>query len=210
FHDIDGIADFIILKQYYDQAVQREWKTGDNFRCFIDDTWWPGTIVKREAFDPRHENSPFQCYIIRWDNGENEERLSPWDIFECDDSLSESSESNLTKMPSYQPVADEWPSHGINDERERLLNGFDTLIQMDITVQFRAPVQLAWYPVVIAYPIDLGTIRERISNGYYRRSNALKWDVKKMEENAKNFNEKGSQIIEQVKLVTKILLKYIE
>ena len=71
-------------------------------------------------------------------------------------------------------------------------------------------VQLAWYPVVIAYPIDLGTIRERISNGYYRRSNALKWDVKKMEENAKNFNEKGSQIIEQVKIVTKVLLKYIE
>ncbi|CAF3597199.1 unnamed protein product [Rotaria socialis] len=210
FHDIDGIADFIILKQYYDQAVQREWKAGDNFRCFIDDTWWPGTIVKREAFDPRHETSPFQCYIIRWDNGENEERLSPWDIFECDDSPSESSESNLTKMPSYQPVADEWPSHGIDEERERLLNGFDTLIQMDITVQFRAPVQLAWYPVVIAYPIDLGTIRERISNGYYRRSNALKWDVKKIEENAKNFNEKGSQIIEQVKLVTKILLKYID
>jgi hypothetical protein len=60
--------------------------SGDNFRCFIDDTWWPGTIVKREAYDPRHENSPFQCYIIRWDNGENEERLSPWDIFECDDS----------------------------------------------------------------------------------------------------------------------------
>jgi hypothetical protein len=42
-------------------------------------------------------------------------------------------------MPSYQPVADEWPSHGIDSERERLLNGFDTLIQMDITVQFRAP-----------------------------------------------------------------------
>jgi hypothetical protein len=58
----------------------------DHFRCFIDDTWWPGIIVKREAFDLLHENSPFQCYIIRWDNGENEERLSPWDIFECDDS----------------------------------------------------------------------------------------------------------------------------
>jgi hypothetical protein len=75
---------------------------------------------------------------------------------------------------------------------------------------FLCLVQLAWYPVVIAYPIDLGTIRERLSNGYYRRSNALKWDVKKMEENAKNFNEKGSQIIEQVKIVTKVLLKYIE
>ena len=64
--------------------------------------------------------------------------------------------------------------------------------------------------MVIAYPIDLGTIRDRIANGYYRRSNALKWDVKKMEENAKNFNEKGSQIIEQVKIITRVLLKYIE
>jgi len=27
FHDVDGIADFIILKQYYDSAIQREWKT---------------------------------------------------------------------------------------------------------------------------------------------------------------------------------------
>ena len=101
-------------------------------------------------------------------------------------------------------------------------------MQMDESEQFRSPgtlsadlrhnepclfvvvVQLAWYPVVIAYPIDLSTIRERISNGYYRRSNALKWDVKKMEENAKNFNEKGSQIIDKVKVVTKLLLKYIE
>jgi len=31
-----------------------------------------------------------------------------------------------------------------------------------------------------------------------------------MEEKAKNFIEKGSQIIEQVKIVTKVLLKYIE
>jgi hypothetical protein len=58
---------------------------GEHFRCFIDVTWWPVTIINHEAFDLRHENSPFQCYIIRWDNGENEERLSPWDIFACDD-----------------------------------------------------------------------------------------------------------------------------
>ena len=43
-------------------------------------------IVKREPFDAQSENSPFQCYIIRWDNGENEERLSPWDMFELEES----------------------------------------------------------------------------------------------------------------------------
>ena len=69
----------------YDVRIENCLFTGDRFRCFIDDTWWPGTIVKREPFDQLHENSPFQCYIIRWDNGENEERLSPWDIFEFDD-----------------------------------------------------------------------------------------------------------------------------
>ena len=132
------------------------------------------------------------------------------------------------RLAMYEPTGDEWPPHGVDVERERLLKGIDALMHMDESEQFRSPgthstdlrhiepclfvvvVQLAWYPVVIAYPIDLSTIRERISNGYYRRSNALKWDVKKMEENAKNFNEKGSQIIDKVKVVTKLLLKYIE
>lgn len=42
-------------------------------------------------------------------------------------------------MPSYQPVNDEWPLHGVDVERERLLKGIDTLIQMDVAEQFRAP-----------------------------------------------------------------------
>jgi hypothetical protein len=42
-------------------------------------------------------------------------------------------------MPSYQPTANEWPLHGIDEERERLLKGIDTLIQMDVAEQFRAP-----------------------------------------------------------------------
>ena len=58
---------------------------------------------------------------------------------------------------------------------------------MDIIYNvFIVSVQLSWYPVVIAYPIDLGTIRGRLFNGYYRRVNALKWDVKKMEEKLKS------------------------
>ena len=173
FHDVDGIADFLILKQHYDQALQREWSTGtlwlanergssekgffsgDSFRCFIDDCWWPGTLVKREPFDVRHENSPFQCYIIRWDSGESEERLSPWDIFKRDDPgpnhadetsrdrslhlACPSDEMNPMKMLSYQPDADEWPPHGVDAEQERLLQGVDTLMQMDVSELFRSP-----------------------------------------------------------------------
>ncbi len=43
------------------------------------------------------------------------------------------------KIPSYQPTTDEWPLHGVDIERERLLKGIDTLIKMDVAEQFRAP-----------------------------------------------------------------------
>lgn len=130
----------------------------DRFRCFIDDTWWPGTVVKREPFDNRHENSPFQCYIIRWDNGESEERLSPWDMFPCEDSrtfnydfsfdiqqqshlfsVEDFDDSSMLKLPAYEPTPDEWPTHGMDIERERLLKALDTLMKMDASEQFRSP-----------------------------------------------------------------------
>jgi len=42
-------------------------------------------------------------------------------------------------MSSYQPTADEWPLHGVDIERERLVKGIDILIQMDVAEQFRTP-----------------------------------------------------------------------
>ena len=49
------------------------------------------------------------------------------------------SESNPLKISSYQPTTDEWPPHGEEIERERLLTGIDTLMQIDVAKQFLAP-----------------------------------------------------------------------
>ena len=48
---------------------------GDRFRSAIDDAWWCGKIINRN----KNAQSPFLCYKIRWDNGEDE-NLSPWDL----------------------------------------------------------------------------------------------------------------------------------
>ena len=48
-------------------------------------------------------------------------------------------ELNLFQVPSYRPTADEWPLHEVDMERERLLKGLDTLMQIDVAEQFRAP-----------------------------------------------------------------------
>ena len=53
--------------------------------------------------------------------------------------VDEMDEDNPMKVPLYRPNADEWPPHGVDVERERLLHGLDTLMQMDVTEQFRSP-----------------------------------------------------------------------
>lgn len=40
----------------------------------IDNAWWCGKIVQQNP-----SRSPFLCYQVLWDNGENE-NLSPWDM----------------------------------------------------------------------------------------------------------------------------------
>lgn len=40
----------------------------------IDNAWWCGKIVELST-----SRSPFLCYQVLWDNGENES-LSPWDM----------------------------------------------------------------------------------------------------------------------------------
>jgi hypothetical protein len=54
-------------------------------------------------------------------------------------------------MSSYQPTADEWPLHGVDIERERLVKGIDILIQMDVAEQFRAPGKLKLKFIVLMY-----------------------------------------------------------
>ena len=65
YHDITGVLDFLVLRQAYELAVQRNWKAGDRFRCNIDDLWWEGQVEKQEPNDPQSADSMFLCYQIR-------------------------------------------------------------------------------------------------------------------------------------------------
>lgn len=65
YHDIADVLDFLILRQTYDMAIQRNWQSGDQFRCIIDDLWWEGQIVTRQPFNPQLPDSMFQCYRIK-------------------------------------------------------------------------------------------------------------------------------------------------
>ncbi|XP_076975178.1 bromodomain and WD repeat-containing protein 1 isoform X2 [Tamandua tetradactyla] len=220
YHDMPDVIDFLVLRQFYDEARQRNWQSCDRFRSIIDDAWWFGTVLSQEPYQPQYPDSHFQCYIVRWDNTEIE-KLSPWDMEPIPDNVDPPEElgasisvtaDELEKL-LYKPQDGEWGQKSRDEECERIINGIDQLLNLDIAAAFAGPVDLCTYPkycTVVAYPTDLYTIRMRLVNRFYRRLSALVWEVRYIEHNARTFNEPESVISRSAKKITGQLLKFIK
>ncbi|KAG2468135.1 BRWD1 protein, partial [Polypterus senegalus] len=64
YHDMPDVIDFLVLRQQFDEARNRQWTIGDRFRSVIDDAWWFGTIESQEPFQSQYPDSLFQCYNV--------------------------------------------------------------------------------------------------------------------------------------------------
>ncbi|NP_001366043.2 bromodomain and WD repeat-containing protein 1 [Gallus gallus] len=219
YHDMPDVIDFLILRQFYDEARQRNWQASDRFRSIIDDAWWFGTVLGQEPYQPQYPDSHFQCYSVKWDNGEVE-KLSPWDMEPISDNVDQPEELGASVSVTfeemekllYKPEEGEWGMRSRDEACERIISGIDQLLTLDISAAFAGPVDLCTYPkycTVIAYPTDLNTIRTRLANRFYRRISALVWEVRYIESNARTFNEPGSAIARAAKKITTQLLKFI-
>ncbi|XP_041851366.1 bromodomain and WD repeat-containing protein 3 [Melanotaenia boesemani] len=219
YHDMPDVIDFLVLRQSYDEALRRNWQPNDKFRSVIDDAWWFGTIVCQEPYQPEYPDSLFQCFKVRWDNGETE-KLSPWDVEPIqDDAQQPETEGGSIPVTAdemkelmYKPLPGEWGERTRDEECERVIVGIDQLITVEIAAPFSGPVDLAQYPTyctVIAYPTDLGTIRLRLVNRFYRRLSALIWDARYIAHNARTFNEPRSKIAHSAKIITNVLQKFV-
>uniref|UniRef100_A0A6Q2XZB5 Bromo domain-containing protein n=1 Tax=Esox lucius TaxID=8010 RepID=A0A6Q2XZB5_ESOLU len=216
YHDMPDVIDFLVLRQSYDEARNRVWRPNDRFRSVIDDAWWFGTIVCQEPYQPEYPDSHFQCFKVRWDNGETE-KLSPWDVEAIPEDAQQPEHigggvpvtGDEMREVMYKPETGEWGERTRDDECERIIAGIDQLIAV---APFSGPVDIVQYPTyctVIAYPTDLGTIRLRLMNRFYRRLSALVWDARYIVHNARTFNEPRSKIAHSAKLITDVLLKFI-
>ncbi|CAL1573733.1 unnamed protein product [Knipowitschia caucasica] len=219
YHDMPDVIDFLVLKQFYNQAREHNWQPGMRFRSIIDDAWWFGTIEDQEPLQLEYPDSLFQCFAVKWDNGECE-KMSPWDMEpipeeaalpeQVGDGMSVA-EEELTAL-LYEPQEGEWGAYTRDEECERVLQGISDLLTMDVAKAFASPVNLQDYPLyctVVAYLTDLSTIRKRLENRFYRRISALMWEVRYIEHNARTFNEPQSPIVAAAKIVTDVLLNYI-
>ncbi|XP_069886798.1 bromodomain and WD repeat-containing protein 1 isoform X2 [Dipodomys merriami] len=220
YHDMPDVIDFLVLRQFYDEARQRNWQSCDRFRSIIDDAWWFGTVLSQEPYQPQYPDSHFQCYVVRWDNTEIE-KLSPWDMEPIPENVDPPEElgasvsvtSDELEKLLYKPQEGEWGQKSRDEECDRIISGIDQLLNLDAAAAFAGPVDLSTYPkycTVVAYPTDLYTIRTRLSNRFYRRLSALIWEVRYIEHNARTFNEPESVIARSAKKITDQLLKFIK
>uniref|UniRef100_A0A672UTK8 Bromodomain and WD repeat domain containing 3 n=1 Tax=Strigops habroptila TaxID=2489341 RepID=A0A672UTK8_STRHB len=219
YHDMPDVIDFLVLHQFYNEAKERNWQIGDRFRSIIDDAWWFGTVESQQPFQAEYPDSSFQCYCVHWDNNERE-RMSPWDMEPIPEGTAYPEEvgagvpvtpDELTAL-LYKPQEGEWGAHSRDEECERVIQGIEQLLSLDISNPFAVPVDLSAYPMyctVVAYPTDLTTIRRRLENRFYRRISALMWEVRYIEHNARTFNEPDSPIVKAAKIVTDVLLRFI-
>uniref|UniRef100_A0A674BCI1 Bromodomain and WD repeat domain containing 1 n=1 Tax=Salmo trutta TaxID=8032 RepID=A0A674BCI1_SALTR len=226
YHDMPDVIDFLVLRQSYDEARSRVWQPSkltihlsSGFRSVIDDAWWFGIIVCQEPYQPEYPDSHFQCFKVRWDNGETE-KLSPWDVEAIPEDAQQPEcvgggvpvTAEEMREVMYKPQTGEWGERSRDDECERIIAGIDQLITVDIVAPFSGPVDIVQYPTyctVIAFPTDLSTIRLRLMSRFYRRLSAVVWDARYIVHNARTFNEPRSKIAHSAKLITDVLLKFI-
>ncbi|XP_034746089.1 bromodomain and WD repeat-containing protein 3 [Etheostoma cragini] len=219
YHDMPDVIDFLVLQQFYNEAKEHNWQPGMRFRSIIDDAWWFGSVEDQQPLQPEYPDSLFQCYAVKWDNGERE-KMSPWDMEPIPEEAAlpeqvgdgvEVAEEELMAL-LYTPQEGEWGAHTRDEDCERILHGIDQLLTLDVAKAFASPVNLRDYPLyctAVAYPTDLSTIRKRVENHFYRRISALMWEVRYIEHNARTFNEPQSPIVATAKVVTDVLLHYI-
>ncbi|XP_036446662.1 PH-interacting protein isoform X3 [Colossoma macropomum] len=220
YHDMPDVIDFLVLRQQFDNARQRQWMIGDRFRSVIDDAWWFGTIESQEPYQAEYPDSLFQCYNVCWDNGDTE-KMSPWDMEEIPNEAAFPDELGQSvplteeeqKALLYRSLEGEWGSRTRDQECERIISGIDQLSTLDVATPFAVPVDLQAYPTyctVVAYVTDLSTMRSRLENRFYRRMSSLMWEVRYIEHNAQTFNEPGAFIVKTAKFVSDLLLQFIK
>ena len=228
YHDMDNVVDFVILRQFYERGIEKNWRAKDKFKCIIDDVWWIGVIDCRKPFEEKYPDSEFQCLQITWDSGESE-ALSPWDLESLSGvnarktkpassaSLPNNGESIIVTHDEiqhllYVPNSDEWPDEGRDIECQRILSGLEIIMQLSLAEHFSYPVDLDAFPsygMVIQYPVDLNMIKERLENRYYRRINSIIWDIRKIEQNAITFNDPKSSIVSKAIFLTELLNEFV-
>ncbi|XP_031782484.1 uncharacterized protein LOC100678471 isoform X2 [Nasonia vitripennis] len=184
YRNLDRVTDFLVLRQIFDAACKRKWRSGHRLRRLIGKVWFYGQIISVQDYHHRrYPGSQYKRLRVEWNNGRLEE-ISPWEVEEISKS-------------THRLERDEWTyDTAIGDSvRCRILHGLGPLMKLDIAKPFlKLNGDLSYFSTA-NYPIDLQTIHDRLQNRFYRRVAAIRFDVEMLAVNIRELRERPVVIL---------------
>lgn len=213
FSPLSGYPDFIVLKSVYENLASHSWSAGDQcMTMFWEDsgeTWWTGTIQedKMGSFQVPicvyTESNLWERFTVVWQDGETSSH-SPWEL-RTPDNLSNSSDT----LAIPQQLGDRVKQAIATASQQECWELFQIApLSTDIFTTYRGVNE--YYNQVVALPIGLADIQERIDNNYYRQQSALANDISTLARNAGQFNGNGSDVHKDAKTLQAYLLAVME
>ncbi|CEP16980.1 hypothetical protein [Parasitella parasitica] len=187
YTDEDGSPEFVVLWERFlaSMNVFLTLQVGQKVDAIYDEGQYTGTVssVNNQGQVWRRANlpSPWAFYHVIWDDASsNAEDLSPWELVPSGEDFRTRYDVGSSLTPA---------------QIKRARDTLEWLSNVDDFFLYRHQVNYYDYPPylsLIAYPICLDTVRERVDNGFYRSLDGLIDDVELIKKNAMKYNAESS------------------
>ncbi|OZJ02682.1 hypothetical protein BZG36_04052 [Bifiguratus adelaidae] len=191
FCDEDGAPEFLVLAPRFFSSLQLNLQIGQYINGLFAETIYAGRIVGYNqdisqiwnSYPPGGAFSPWQCFQVEWVSEPGSiDNLSPWEL-----------------TPSDVSAQDLYSSRDTLDDAtvQRTRDIFVYVINREEYGAFIEHVdweEVPGYLLQVAYPMCVDMIERRVNDGFYRRPQALLYDVDLIAKNCNKYNEPSSLI----------------
>ncbi|KAK9727984.1 hypothetical protein K7432_001390, partial [Basidiobolus ranarum] len=186
YHNITTTPDFIMLLSQYRVGMEQNLQVGDEVLTIYNDKTSPGTISAPVNITDEPSSSPWRCFTVKWGSSSDSiQTYSPWELYR---SNYQQDLGEIERLP--------------DDEATHIRKALEYILSKAESEPFREHVNFKHYPAylqLIPYPMCFEMVLERVSQGFYRRSGAVLFDVELISSNAAIFNQVNAPITKLAK-----------
>uniref|UniRef100_A0AC35TJU7 Bromo domain-containing protein n=1 Tax=Rhabditophanes sp. KR3021 TaxID=114890 RepID=A0AC35TJU7_9BILA len=217
FNDCKDVADFLILREYYDLAINQQFKKSNKIESILsdDNKIYIGTIDSIKPYERAWPKSAWNRINVRWDSDTSTTYgLSAWELDKVSKGRIDgeaATDEDFARLGTIKRRNQDWGQRGMDEVLERAKSGLECLMEYNEVELFIEPVDfnvVKDYYKVVPYPIDLTVIIRRIKNKFYRRLFALEQDIKQIAINCKLYNGE-IQLTKTSQALVEALITYI-
>uniref|UniRef100_A0AC35UG40 Bromo domain-containing protein n=1 Tax=Rhabditophanes sp. KR3021 TaxID=114890 RepID=A0AC35UG40_9BILA len=217
YNNCNDVADFLILREYYDIALRQKFKPSNKVETIMLDEskFYTGTVQSIRAFDEAWPESLWNRVIVRWNyDPTTTYAASAWEI----DGMSEgrvdgelATDEEYARLARIGTNSQDWGEKEMDVVLDRAKAAIMLMMRSEEVEIFNDPVDFNLYPDyldIVPYPIDLSLIVKRIEHKFYRRLVALEQDIKQIAINSELYNG-NIDVTKTAQALVEALLTYI-